>query len=142
MMKRLFVAALLFASVHYAQAAETIRIQIIGDVHHKFHSMLENQNQGLREGMNLLATGPSGDKLWADVKKEGQSIVVNWVITDKSDRRLPQNSVSISTVQPGTPRSEEKWLVCTEPQGPGGPRVCHEVPCVPKFPCPKWICGK
>ncbi len=130
-------AILLLATFSLARAAETIQLQIVGDAHQKFQAMINNKQ--LKEGMNLVLTNPSGEKVWADVKKEGQLVAVDWVITDRSDKKLATSALSISNVQPGTPRSEEKWYRCTEPKN--GPRQCTEVPCVPKFPYPH-VLGK
>jgi len=137
MMKRILIAALFFCSVSLTQAANPLRIDVAEDVHRKIHALIDTGK--LREGMNLVTTTPTGEKLWADVKKEGQFVVMSWVVTDSSDRRLPTSEVVINFGPNASPRSDEKWLVCTEP--PNGPRKCTEVPCVPRFPCPKWICG-
>jgi hypothetical protein len=135
-MKPLFLfAILLLATVPVARAGETIILRIRADAKQKFHAMMD-KNQ-LREGMNLIVTEASGNKVWANLKKEGQFAVVDWVITDRAGKRLETTMVNIQFV---SPRSEEKWQVC-----PKGPDDCHDVPCVPKFPCCQkdhkmWCC--
>jgi hypothetical protein len=117
--------------------SETITLQVVADIQSKFQTMMEKKQ--FRQGMNLVSTDPAGEKLWADLTKSkgGHSVYIDWIVTDKSDKKLQTSLVSITTGQPGTPLSEERWLVCTEPKG--GKRVCRVVPCVPKFPLPPWL---
>ena len=118
--------------------SEMISLEVVANLDSKFQEMLDSKQ--LRLGMNLVSTDPTGKKVWANLTKgkAGHSVYIDWVVTDKSDKKLETSMVSILTGQAGTPQSVERWLVCTEPKT--GPRVCHEVPCVPKFPCPKWLC--
>ncbi len=132
-MKRLLVAVFLFASVKLVAAAETTHLVVNEDIHQKIHAMIANKQ--LRKGMNLVATTPTGERIWADVKREGQSVVMTFVITDRSDKKLPTSEFAISFG--GNVSSEEKWYVCTTTTS--GQLHCTEVPCVPKFPYPHLL---
>jgi hypothetical protein len=114
----------------------TTQLVIENDATKDFDSLL--QNKTLKLGRNLVATNPSGSKLWAEVSKHGNDLNVRWELTNKEGHKLPARlfDITSSTEQP---RSEERWLVCVT--GTDGKLHCTETKCVPRFPCPKWVCG-
>ncbi|HEX9501295.1 MAG TPA: hypothetical protein VGA10_06540 [Thermoanaerobaculia bacterium] len=126
-MKRLFVALLLVASASLVRA-DDITLRIIGDARQPFKAMMSTDK--LLNGMNLIRTDQSGVKLWAELKKDGESSVINWILTDMAGARLPSSTIRIQNTQ----NSEEKCMSCTEPKT--GPRVCTEVDCQKiRIPC-------
>src|ERR1700682_4217504 len=115
---------------------KTTELIVDSDFSADFENLLKEKR--LKLGKNLVASDASGSKLWANVTKDGSDLVVDWQVTDKEDRRIPSEVFGIRK-QGATLRSEETWYVCTE--GPGGKRDCKITKCVPRFPCPIWICG-
>jgi hypothetical protein len=124
-MNGLFVAFLLIASVSLIWAAD-MTLRITGDARQPFKTTMSTDK--LVNGMNLIHTDQSGVKLWANLKKEGESSSVEWVLTDMAGTKLPSSTIRIQSQN-----SEERCLQCTEPKT--GPRVCHEVPCPIRVPC-------
>ena len=124
------------ASKSMGSKQKATELVIEADVTSEFDSMLREQR--LKLGRNLVHTDASGQKLWADVAKDGTDVSVAWQVTGKQERPVPTRVFEISKASPA-PRSEERWLVCTV--GTDGKLHCTETKCPVKFPCPKWICG-
>src|SRR5260370_40978908 len=123
MMKRLFVALLLVASASLVRA-DDITLRIIGDARQPFKTMMSTDK--LLNGMNLIRTDQSGVKLWAELKKDGESSVINWILTDMAGARRPYSTIRIQNTQ----NSEEKCMSRTDPKTgqPGSTQVkCNKI---------------
>ena len=144
-MKRFFVALSLLTCVSLLRAAD-LNIHVVGDARPAFEKLMVSDQ--LKKGMNLVLTTPNGQKIWANMKSDGNgNATFDWVITDMADRVVPSLLIRIASASAG-PRFADYPGECYEcsksPDGPAsGDPNCHKVPCPVHVPCCKnnhWCC--